>query len=76
MNVITRSFERQADGFAAVDLKRGDTLITGLIKIHIENLSNLIVDPLYSAWNYSHPPLLERIDHIKNLQETMNKKKK
>jgi len=75
MNVITRSLERQADSFAAVNLKRGEQLITGLIKIHTENLSTLIVDPLYSAWNYSHPPLLERIDHIKKLQEGMNKKK-
>jgi len=75
MNVIVRSLERQADGFATVNLKRGDCLITGLIKIHIENLSTLIVDPLYSAWNYSHPPLLERIDHIKKLQEEMDKKK-
>ncbi|ORX83812.1 hypothetical protein BCR32DRAFT_326240 [Anaeromyces robustus] len=75
MNVYTRYFERQADEFAAVSLKRSDCLISGLIKIHIENLSNLIVDPLYSAWNYSHPPLLERIDHIKLCQENMNKKK-
>jgi len=74
MNVLTRRLERQADGFATVNLKRGDSLVTGLIKIHTENLSNLIVDPIYSAWNYSHPPLLERIDHIRKLQSEMEKK--
>jgi len=74
MNVVTRRLEAQADEFAARHLKRGETLITGLIKIHVENLSNLIVDPLYSAWNYSHPPLLERIEHITKINESIGKK--
>jgi len=74
MNVITRKLERQADEFATRHLKRGSSLITGLIKIHIENLSTLIVDPLYSTWNYSHPPLLERIDYIKKVQASMSRK--
>ncbi|ORX46858.1 hypothetical protein BCR36DRAFT_331008 [Piromyces finnis] len=73
-NIITRKLERQADEFATRNLKRGDDLLTGLIKIHTENLSNLIVDPLYSAWNYSHPPLLERIEHIRKTQDSMGKK--
>jgi len=74
MNVITRHLERQADEFATRHLKRGDSLITALIKLHTENLSNLIVDPLYSAWNYNHPPLLERIEFINKIQESMGKK--
>jgi len=74
MNVITRHIERQADEFATRNLKRGDSLISALIKLHTENLSNLIVDPLYSAWNYNHPPLLERIEFITKIQESMEKK--
>jgi len=63
MNLISRHFEFQADAFAvaqgyAMQLK------DALIKISQENLSNLIVDPLYSSYHHSHPSLLERIKGI------------
>jgi len=63
MNLISRSFEFQADAFAvaqgyAIQLKNA------LIKISQENLSNLIVDGWYSTYHHSHPSLLERIKAI------------
>ena len=60
----TRRFEFQADRYA-VDDKRGDKLMDALVKLQNDNLSFPLCDWLYSTWNYSHPPILERIDAIK-----------
>jgi STE24 endopeptidase len=62
---ISRRFERQADRHAFKVIKVADPLIFALKKMARDNLSNLRPHPLYVWFNYSHPPLLER---IKNLQ--------
>jgi len=36
-------------------------LRSGLCKIHLENLGAMNPDRLYSAYHYSHPPLVERL---------------
>ena len=36
----------------------------GLVKMSIENRSNLDPDPIYSTYHYSHPPLLQRLSAI------------
>jgi len=63
MTVLSRKFEFQADEFAA-KLGRADDLKTSLIKLNNDNLSFPIYDWLYSAWNHSHPPLLERLEAL------------
>jgi STE24 endopeptidase len=63
---ISRRFEQQADRHAFKVLKNTESLIKGLKKMARDNLSNLRPHPLYVWFNYSHPPLLER---IKNLEE-------
>eukprot|EP01025_Chloroclados_australasicus_P060823 TRINITY_DN7869_c0_g1_i1.p4 TRINITY_DN7869_c0_g1~~TRINITY_DN7869_c0_g1_i1.p4 ORF type:complete len:174 (+),score=23.36 TRINITY_DN7869_c0_g1_i1:116-637(+) len=62
-NIISRRFEFQADRFA-VDLNKTEDLKTALITISKENKSAMNVDPLYSAYHYSHPPLVERLKAI------------
>ncbi|GMF10084.1 unnamed protein product [Phytophthora lilii] len=59
----TRKNEFQADAFA-VDLGHDVPLKSGLTKLAIENLSNMNPDVLYSAYHYSHPPLVERLNAI------------
>lgn len=59
----TRKNEFQADAFA-VDLGHEQGLRSGLTKLAIENLSNMNPDTLYSAYHYSHPPLVERLNAI------------
>lgn len=61
---ITRCFEFQADRFA-VGLGHGQNLQSSLAKLVIDNLSFPIADPLYSAFNHSHPPILERLAAIR-----------
>ena len=64
MNLLSRKNEFEADRFA-VKLGYGDLLQSALIKLQIENKGNMNPDCMYSAMNYSHPPLLERLSAIK-----------
>merc|ERR1711934_356442 len=63
MTYKTRRCEFQADEFS-VKLGRGKGLKTGLVKISLENLGSMAPDWLYSAYHYSHPPVVERINAI------------
>ena len=59
LNMNSRRNEFQADQYSK-DLGMGKELASGLIKISIENFNNLVPDPWYSAWHFSHPPVVER----------------
>lgn len=63
MTVLTRKFEYQADKFA-MGLGFKDSLITGLVRLHIRNKSNLNPDRLYSMFHHSHPTLVERLKEL------------
>ena len=60
-NYFSRKDEFQADAFAKNLCGTGETLTSSLIKLNKENLSELTEPKMYSIFNYSHPPLLERI---------------
>lgn len=62
-NLISRRFEFQADAFAKSH-GYSKPLADALVQMSVDNLSNMSPDPLYSAWNYSHPTLLERLDAL------------
>jgi STE24 endopeptidase len=59
INIISRTFEFQADQFATDEYRT--ELARGLIKIHVKNAANLNPDPLYAAMTFSHPQLTERL---------------
>ncbi|CAI0470257.1 unnamed protein product [Linum tenue] len=63
LNLISRSFEFQADAFAK-KLGYAGPLRAGLVKLQEENLSAMNTDPWYSAYHYSHPPLVERLSAL------------
>jgi STE24 endopeptidase len=65
MNGFTRMMEREADRFSCDLEGRGETMITVLVKLSKDNLSNLFPHPLYALFEYSHPPVLERIEFIR-----------
>ncbi len=56
----SRRYEYQADAFAAQVMNESCSLIGALRKLTEKNLSNLTPHPIYSAFYYSHPTLLER----------------
>ncbi|KAI9181651.1 hypothetical protein LWI28_017173 [Acer negundo] len=59
-NLVSRSFEFQADAFGK-KLGYSSALRAGLVRLQEANLSTMNPDPLYSAYHYSHPPLVERL---------------
>jgi STE24 endopeptidase len=63
LNMLSRRNEFQADAFAAINYEP-DPLISALKKLSVKNLSNLTPHPVYVFFNYSHPPLLQRIEHL------------
>ena len=64
---ISRKFEREADRYTYRVLKTTEPLINALKKMACDNLSNLRPHPFYVWFNYSHPPILERIEHLKKI---------
>ncbi|KAJ3228139.1 CAAX prenyl protease 1 [Chytriomyces hyalinus] len=63
MHYVSRVHEFQADAYAK-KLGYGEDLKNGLIKLNKKNLGNLIPDSWYSAYHYSHPPVVERLEAI------------
>ncbi|XP_069466167.1 CAAX prenyl protease 1 homolog [Ambystoma mexicanum] len=64
LTVLSRRFEFQADAFAK-NLGKAKDLYSALIKLNKDNLGFPVSDWMYSMWNYSHPPLLERLQALK-----------
>lgn len=60
----SRRHEFQADAYAKANAS-GDDLASALVKLTEDNASTLTPDPLYVAFHYSHPPMVERIAAIK-----------
>lgn len=56
----SRRHEFEADAYAARLLGRAAPLVSALRKLAEKSLANLHPHPLYSAWHYSHPTLVER----------------
>jgi len=67
MNGFSQSLEREADLFSCDLSGKSETMVEALVKLSKENLSNLFPHPLYAFFNYSHPPVLERIRYIRAL---------
>jgi len=66
-HAFSRRNEYQADRFAAQTGADGAALISGLKKLSVSNLSNLTPHPLHVFLNYSHPPILARIEALRRL---------
>ncbi len=68
MNVLSRKNEYQADAFAAIHYKP-EALASALKKLSVKNLSNLTPHKTYVFFHYSHPPLLQRLAHLKQFEK-------
>jgi STE24 endopeptidase len=66
-NVLSRRHEYQADAFAATHYKT-EPLQSALKRLSVNNLSNLRPHPLHVFVNYSHPPLLKRLEHLEGFR--------
>ena len=63
LNGYSRKNEFEADNFAAVN-HSSSHLSSALIKLSVNNLSNLTPHPWYVFFHYSHPPLLQRLNKL------------
>jgi STE24 endopeptidase len=62
----SRCHEREADHYASDLTGHPQDLASALVKMSVENLSNLFPHPFYAAFYYSHPPSVERIRTLLN----------
>ena len=62
--MFSRKNEYEADRFAAETVDDSYSLVDALKKLSATNLSNLTPHPFYVFLNYSHPPLLQRVQAI------------
>lgn len=65
-SALSRKFEREADHFAMEVIETGEPMRCALKKLAADNLTNLSPHPLYAWFYYSHPPLVERLERLKN----------
>ncbi|HTP27241.1 MAG TPA: M48 family metallopeptidase [Anaeromyxobacteraceae bacterium] len=61
---LSRRHEYEADRCAVAISGAPHALRSALVKLNQGNLGNVCPHPWYSAWHYSHPPLLERMAAI------------
>jgi STE24 endopeptidase len=61
---LSRRHEYDADRYSVRVARAPEALKRALVRLNRENLSNLHPHPWYSAWHYSHPPLVERLAAI------------
>ncbi len=66
---ISRKHEFEADAYAVKSYGHPDAMISALKKLSVDNLSNLTPHPFMVMLEYSHPPVLERIRHIRRLAQ-------
>ena len=66
-NVISRKQEYEADRYSVTTYKNPKAMIEALKKLSVDNLSNLTPHKMKVFMEYSHPPVLDRIKAIRNI---------
>ncbi len=72
---FSRRHEVEADRFSYELAGNEGDMISVLVKLSKDNLSNLHPHPLYAAVYYSHPPVLERIKNLKEMAKNRDESK-
>ena len=68
LQIVSRRHEYEADRFAVETTKTSEAMVNALKKLSVHNLSNLTPHPFYVFLNYSHPPVLQRIRTIRQVE--------
>ncbi|MBN3039034.1 MAG: M48 family metallopeptidase [Candidatus Omnitrophica bacterium] len=67
-NVISRRHEYEADAYVLSTYKKPEAFVEALKKLSVDNLSNLTPHPIKVFFDYSHPPVLQRIQAIRKIR--------
>lgn len=74
MKMYSRRNEFEADEYSVETVGNSEALVSGLKSLSKNSQSNLTPHPLYVFVNYSHPPMIERINHIREYAKQLSKK--
>ena len=66
---FSRKNEYEADRYAVTTYNKPEAMVSALKKLTVNNLGNLTPHPLKVFLEYTHPPILERINAIKSGQK-------
>lgn len=69
MQAYSRKNEYEADAFAVNTTNDAKPFIRALKKLSVHNLSNLSPHPFYVFLNYSHPPVMDRIQSVRQITQ-------
>jgi STE24 endopeptidase len=72
LNFLSRCHEFEADRFAGESTGQPAALILALKKLSKDSLSNLTPHPLLVGLHFTHPPVLERIRALRNVESQMS----
>ncbi len=64
----SRKNEFQADRFSVETTHNPTAMSDALKKLAVHNLANLFPHPFYVFLNYSHPPVIKRVEAIENIR--------
>ncbi|MFB6200783.1 MAG: M48 family metallopeptidase [Halorhabdus sp.] len=70
-NRLSLAHEREADAFAA-EIADAEAMIDALTDLAEENLANPFPHPVYAAFHYDHPPIPQRIRHVRKMAGETN----
>ena len=65
-NWVSRRHEFEADAYTVNTFQKPEAMISALKRLSVDNLSNLTPHPLKVFVSYSHPPVMKRIQAIRN----------
>ncbi|HPD57500.1 MAG TPA: M48 family metallopeptidase [Smithellaceae bacterium] len=71
---ISRRYEKEADFMAWQLTGTAAPMVDALRRLAKDNLANLHPHPFYARFYYSHPPLVQRIEYLKSLDDEKMKK--
>ncbi len=66
---LSRCFEYEADRYAGKEMGLAEAMSEGLIRLALENLSNLNPHPAAVFVYYSHPPVADRVTTLRALAD-------
>ncbi|XXQ31493.1 CAAX prenyl protease [Plasmodiophora brassicae] len=75
ITACSRFCEYQADRFAVDTIDDPADLVTALMKLSVDNLSNLTPHWLTVAMSYTHPPILQRIEAVESRMANSTKRR-
>lgn len=72
-NVISRTYEYQADRYAIELTNDADAAVSTFHNLSVEGLADVNPPTIVKIFRYTHPPMVERITHIRDYSEKLKK---